>query len=336
MSSDALPAYLIRRDLEVRKGLFYQKNLVFEEKEIKAEIDRLLMPSFFNSHVHLMDSVVVDPPEMSLENLVGPGGYKFKVLASASEEELVKASREAIRYALSCGTTGLADFREMGLKGLGILKAADEFGAVLAFARPENIEEAEKMCKQSYIKGFGMSSVRDHEYSFLEDLREIAKKHNILFGIHAGERDDEDVEGAIALEPDFLVHLNKASIQNLKRVMDEGIPALTCFRSNFFFGLENRKNYSILAEYEKWGIGTDNVMIATPSILGEINFAGYIVSPEHLFRAAFFGFEFFGIKEKWVLVDIAGLKQFRNPISFIAKRICDERVKTVVEKIKIE
>jgi len=335
MPSDAFPAYLIGKDLEVKRGLFHRKKLIFEEKEVRGEIEKVLMPSFFNSHAHLMDSVVADPPKMNLEDMVGPGGYKFKVLVSASKEELVRSSREAIRYALSRGTTGLADFREMGLKGIEILKAADEFGAVVAFARPKNIEEAEKLCREGYIKGFGMSSTRDHDHVFLEELRELAKKKNLLFGIHAGERNDEDVDSAIALEPDFLVHMNKASLRNLRRAMDECIPIITCFRSNFFFGLENRENYSILSEYEGWGIGTDNAMIATPSILEEINFASYVVDPENLFRAAFSGFELFESPEKWILVDIGKLNS-RNLLSSIARRICDERVEAVLEKIKIE
>ncbi len=336
MLPDAFPAYLVGKDLEVKKGLFHRKSLVFEEKEVRGEVNKAIMPSFFNSHVHLMDSIVADPPVMPLEDLVGPGGYKFKIISSANEEELIRASREAIGYALSRGTSNLADFREMGWKGIKVLKAADEFGAVMALARPGDVAEAEEMCKEGYIKGFGMSSVRDHEYHFLEELRKLAKRYNVLFGIHAGERDDEDVEGAIALEPDFLVHMNRASIQKLKLVMDSGIPVITCFRSNFFFELENRKNYSILAEYERWGIGTDNVMIATPSILGEINFAAYLVNPESLFRAAFFGFELFKAREEWILVDISGLKYSRNLISSLSRRIYDERVECVLKGVKIE
>ncbi len=335
MHPDAFPVYFIGKDLDVKIGLFYLKSFVFEEKDVlEKEIERAIMPSFFNSHVHLMDSIVLDPPTMPLEELVGPGGYKFRMISSASESELIKASKEAIEYALSRGTTGLADFREMGWKGVRVLRAADRFNAVTALARPGNMAEAEEMCEDGYINGFGMSSVRDHEYYFLEELRGLAKRNNLLFGIHAGERDDEDVEQAIALEPDFIVHMNRASIKNLKLVMDTGIPVITCFRSNFFFRLENRKNYSILAEYERWGIGTDNVMVSTPSILAEINFAAYVVNPEALFRAAFFGFELFNECEEWILVNVSGLKYSRNLLSSLSRRIHDERVECVLGKLK--
>ncbi len=69
------------------------------------------------------------------------------------------------------------------------------------------------------------------------DCRDIARKNGKIFAIHAGERDDEDVEDALAMEPDFLIHMNMASERNLKRAIDLEIPIVTCFRSNAFFGL---------------------------------------------------------------------------------------------------
>ena len=316
------PVYLIDKDLEVRKGLFHVGEGVFEEKELDFRVDgikRVVMPSFFNSHVHLMDSVVL-APKMPLEDLVGPGGYKFRVLSSAKESEIVEVNKQAISFAISQGTTGFADFREMGMKGLKILRKADGLRAVIPLSRPESLEEAEDIIKEAFVKGFGMSSIRDHEYSFLEELRELAKKNGLFFGIHAGERDDVDVEGAIALEPDFLVHMNRSSAKNLKVVLDNGIPVISCIRSNFFFGLENLRNYSILAECENWGIGTDNVMIATPSLLDEINFASYFLPSKDLFRAAFFGFGFFEAEQRWIMLEC--FKEISNPIEEVARGFC--------------
>ena len=111
-------------------------------------------------------------------------------------------------------------------------------------------------------------------------------KKKKIFAIHAGERDDGDVEDALSLEPDFLIHMNRASSSNLKRAMDSEIPIVTCFRSNAFFGLFNPKNYEILSDYDKWYLGTDNAMIATPSMVDEVKFSAYFLDEEKIFRAA--------------------------------------------------
>ncbi|MBO8183208.1 MAG: amidohydrolase family protein [Archaeoglobus sp.] len=338
------PAYLIDRDLSVGAGFFFEEGVfgkevtggVFEEKELdpaKLGIKKVIMPSFFNSHVHLMDSITI-APKISLEDLVGPEGYKFRAISSVKKEELVEASKEAISHAFTNGTTGFADFRELGLRGLEILKEADVLGVVLPLARPESVEEAEAISKEGFAKGFGMSSVRDHEFGFLEELREFARQKGLLFGIHAGERDDEDVEEAFSLEPDFIVHMNKASKKYLKKAMDSGIPIISCFRSNFFFGLGNLKNYSILAEYNNWGIGTDNAMIATPSLLDEVNFASYFLDSENLLRAAFFGFDLFDVGHRWVVLESSKVIRNAKPIEHVARGFC--RVRGVLDRLKIE
>jgi cytosine/adenosine deaminase-related metal-dependent hydrolase len=323
-----IPACLIGEDLDVKRGLFLEDERVFEEREVGKEIERVIMPSFFNSHVHLMDSITL-APKMSLEELVGPEGYKFKILAETKDENLIKANRKAIHFALKNGTTGMADFREMGARGLRILQLADNLGTVLALARPGSIKEAKSILKLG-IEGFGMSSVRDHDYGFLEELREVAKRNRIYFGIHAGERDGGDVERALALEPDFIVHMNQASPTSLRTAIDEMIPIISCIRSNFFFGLENRNNYLILSEYEKWGIGTDNAMVATPSILDEIKFTSHLLPAKNLLKAAFFGFKLFRVQKKWIVLEIPAL----NPIDSVVRGYC--RILGVLDTLKIE
>ncbi|ADC66382.1 amidohydrolase [Ferroglobus placidus DSM 10642] len=266
---------------ETGEIVFEENRIVFEPK--KVEPSYVIFRSFVNAHTHLGDSVAKDPERTSLEKLVGPGGYKFKVLSSAKEEEIVEEMKRSIELAYKSGATEVFDFREGGIKGFELLTRADRRGIVRAFTRPGNLEEAEILSEKSY--GFGFSSVRDHDISFLEECREIAKKKKILFAIHAGEKDNEDVEGAIALEPDILVHMNMAEKSLLKKAMDEGIIIVSCARSNAFFGLLNLENLRILSEYDNWMIGTDNVMISTPSILDEFKFLSYFVPEEKIYRA---------------------------------------------------
>jgi cytosine/adenosine deaminase-related metal-dependent hydrolase len=207
---------LLTPDGNVLKGILILDNgkAYFEEKDVESEY--VVTPTFFNAHVHLGDSVAKDPPFMPLEELVGPNGFKFKVLSRSNPD----AIRKSVEMALASGTTALADFREGGLEGLGLLRRADEKHVCMPFARPTSVEEAEKMAEMEYVAGFGMSSVRDHDMEFLEEIRKIALKNGKLFAIHAGEKDAEDVEDAINLEPDALIHMNMADKKQVKRVMD--------------------------------------------------------------------------------------------------------------------
>jgi len=282
---------------DVKKGILSLTDKIeFEEKDVETEY--VVSPSFFNAHVHLGDSHIKDPPFIELEKLVGPGGFKFQMMSKGG----VEAIKDSIEIALSSGTTILADFREGGVEGINILKKADKNRVCFPFARPSDVEEAKLLAEDEYVKGFGMSSTRDHEIEFLEEIRKIAKCSGKLFGIHAGERDAEDVDGAINLNPDFIVHMNMAEKSQIKRVMEENIPVVSCIRSNAFFGLLNLENYGILADYEKWLIGTDNVMVASPSILAELKFAAYLLRRDvEIFMSALRGFELFDSKPSLVI-----------------------------------
>ena len=306
---------LITPDGEILRGrlIFDGETLSFEECECEPEF--VFAPTFFNAHTHLGDSVAKDPPFLSLEELVGPKGYKFKVLDESSENELVDGMRSSIEIAFESGTTALLDFREGGSFGLSLLKRADDLGICLPLARPSSLEEAEVLIEKAM--GFGMSSTRDHDFEFLEELREIARRHGKIFAIHAGERDDEDVESALTLDPDLLVHMNMADESSLKIAIDEGIPIVSCIRSNSFFDLLNPKNYRILAEYDRWLLGTDNVMIAKPSMLDEMHFASLIVKNDlAIFKASVRGFELFG--ERMGLIVFHRRKNFRKSKDLIA------------------
>ncbi len=299
----------------------------FEECECKPEF--FFAPTFFNAHTHLGDSIAKDPPFMGLIELVGPGGYKHRVLEKAGEA-VVDGIRNSLTIALESGTTALLDFREGGKKGLELLLKADKRGICLPLARPSDLREAEELIERS--AGFGMSSTRDHDYEFLEELRDIAKRSNKLFGIHAGELDDGDVEDAIALSPDFIVHMNMASGRQLREVMDEGIPIISCIRSNSFFGLLNPKNYRILSEYGSWLLGTDNAMISKPSMLEEMHFASLIVKNDlAILKASVRGFELFGgIMGVIVFHRRRNFKRCRNPISTLVRRADVEDVERVI------
>ncbi len=326
---------IINENLEIKKGILYiNREIYFEEKEIDAEY--IATPTFFNAHTHLADSVVLDIPYMNLNDTVSKNGVKFRYL-----DIFKNKIRDSISFTLkedvfASGTTLVLDFREGGLKGARDFFEADKLKIGRILARPLSIHEAEIMVKKDWIFGFGFSSTRDYPFSFLEDVRDLARKNRKIFAIHAGEKDSKDVESALSLEPDLLIHMNRASKIFIKKAMDAGIPIVSCPRSNAFFGLLNISNYKLLSEYDKWLIGTDNAMICTPSILDEIKFTSYIVREDRsVLSAVIRGFKMFNLEGNVgiILFSKHRFKRSLNVLSTVVRR-CDRKdiVKIVVNR----
>lgn len=283
--------------LLTHEGEFYGDLIVdemaFEESRVEKK-DFVITPTFFNAHTHLGDAVLREAPKGKLEEIVGPEGYKHRMLSQMDKSTLREYAILEAGYSRNCGTSHFLDFREGGAAGIEVTRDID---GILILARPETADEAERID----AFGFAYSSTRDHDLKLIEEVREIAKRRKKIFGIHAGERDCDDVDDAIALQPDLIVHMNSCE-KMIKKIIDLNIPVVSCIRSNAFFGLLNPKSYEILSQYGLWMIGTDNAMISTASILDEMHFASYFVDDDRaLLRAATVGYSIFGVKHGYVV-----------------------------------
>jgi|Deesub1362A_J573_1020465.scaffolds.fasta_scaffold00192_36 cytosine/adenosine deaminase-related metal-dependent hydrolase len=289
----------------VKKG----KRVIFEEDDT-VDPKHLILPLLFNAHVHLGDSIFKDPPYIPLKKLVSPpDGLKHRILSTSQEKAKIKAISRTLQYMLSAGTGYGVEFREEGLKGVDILlraiNAADLAPKLIILSRPGDIEEGEKLIEVS--DGFGMSSVRDHSYKFLEDLREIVRKNNGIFAIHAGELDDRDVDDALALEPDLLIHMLSATRRQLRMVEDLEIPICLCLRSNAAYGNLDTTNAEFFRNYKHIVLGTDNVMINSPNIFREMEFASkhFFKNDKAVIRGIFNGYRIFKKKvDSFLVMDL--------------------------------
>ncbi|HII93279.1 MAG TPA: chlorohydrolase, partial [Methanosarcina sp.] len=59
--------------------------------------------------------------------------------------------------------------------------------------------------------GLGMSGANDIDFKLLENITTCTRQHKKFFAIHAGEKDTSDIEKALSLEPDLLIHLTNAT-----------------------------------------------------------------------------------------------------------------------------
>ena len=258
-----------------------------EGGKIEADVTGIVIPSFVNAHTHIGDSAAKEPDFMPLDLLVGPGGYKHKILAETAHNKLVSSMRDSIEDIFATGTGLFADFREGGILGVKALKEAFDSAKcrekldMKIFGRPEagtdelRITNYELRIFES-ADGIGISSVADYPWEDVKRLAAETKTRGKMFALHAGERNAEDVEGAIELEPDFIVHLTKASQQDFEKMRNKNIAAVVCIRSNLMTGMGLPPLRQMLKAGLTVGVGTDNVMLNSPDMFSEMEFISKI------------------------------------------------------------
>jgi cytosine/adenosine deaminase-related metal-dependent hydrolase len=250
------------------------------EGKVQSKIKGIIIPSFINAHIHLGDSIAKDIPFKDLDDLVKPPiGIKHQILKSAPSRKLSAAMRSSLKDMLFSGISHFIDFREGGVKGVRALKRAMQNSILkgLILGRPDSEEEIE--CLLDQCQGFGISGANDFELEYLEKLRYSARRRGKYFAIHAGEKDRSDIDTALSLEPDILIHMTHALQRDLKKVADRGIPIVLCPRSNFALGVGNISKPNVKKMVELGiclGIGTDNVLINSPSVFAEMEFLSKI------------------------------------------------------------
>jgi cytosine/adenosine deaminase-related metal-dependent hydrolase len=232
-----------------------------EAREVDS--DDIVMPAFVNAHTHIGDSIAKEAGEgLTLEELVAPpDGLKHRLLRQADRGELVEGMRRTIEFMEQSGTASFVEFREGGPEGVETIRDALTGSAIDPVILGREATEAMEMSD-----GFGASGANDAEFSRERAATAEAGK---LFGIHAGEVDSSDINPALDLDPDFLVHMVHAEQLHLERLADSEIPVAVCPRSNAVtdVGLPPIRE---LLDRTTVALGTDNVMLNSPSMFREM------------------------------------------------------------------
>jgi cytosine/adenosine deaminase-related metal-dependent hydrolase len=329
------------------------------DEKIETAVKGIIIPSFVNAHTHIGDSVAKEPDFMPVEKLVGPGGFKHKILAETSYEALVSSMKDTIEDIFATGTQMFADFREGGVSGVKALKEAFSLAggreklSMKIFGRPAAGTGTKELQITNYelrifesVDGIGMSSVADHSQEELKFLAGEAKRRKKMFALHAGERNVEDIKGAIELEPDFIVHLTKASLQDFKKMQDKNVAAVVCIRSNLVTGMGLPPLPQMLESGLTVGAGTDNVMLNSPDIFSEMEFISKIFSmgerevlkmctfnsAKALKEEKFVGSIEEGKKANLVVIrnDTPNMRNVRNPIKGVVSRATRSDIAAVI------
>ncbi len=308
-------------------------------EEAETASSDIVCPAFVNAHTHIGDSIAKEAGRgLSLDELVAPpDGLKHRLLADADRSELVESMRRSMRFMIAAGTGAFLEFREGGLEGVEAIFDAAEDDRLdiepIVFGRddPAVLEIAD---------GFGASGARDGEFSA---ERTAAQRANKLFGIHAGERDPHDINAALDLDPDFLVHMVYAESIHLERLEDKSTPVIICPRSNLVTDVGFPPVSELLARTTV-GLGTDNVMLNSPSMFREMEFVAKLSdasAPEVLRMATAAGAEIAGLncgviepgRDARLLVldgDSNNLCDVRDPVRAVVRRAGVDDVSSVV------
>lgn len=261
---------LTGEDLEARDvTIVVADGIITAVEEEKTVPPNWICPAFFNAHTHLADTVAMDLPCCgTLAELVTPPyGLKHQILAQTSQNYLISAMKDSIREMIHSGTAGFADFREGGPEGVAALKQA-------AAGMPIRPIILGRDGGEELGNGVGISSARD--VCGISDIVEQMKKAGKIVGIHAGERDPQDIDAALDAKPDFLVHCTHATDLQVKRISEERIPVVICCRSNFLLQVSCGSHHppvrKMLDADVQVLIGTDNVMFVQPDMMQEMAF----------------------------------------------------------------
>jgi len=240
--------------------------------------DAIIIPAFCDSHTHIADYVVDEPPTGSIEEIVGPGGLKEKELSSASEHALISSMRSFIKEMISYGVSHFLDFREEGIEGIRTLKKAidpwsDEIHPMI-MGRPKerkyDDQELDQILKMS--DGIGLSAYRDWDESHLKKVCEKVRDDNKPLALHCSEDVREHIEKVLDLDVHHLVHMIETKRSDLERCAEENVPIVICPRSNMFFG-KMPDIPSMIDSGITLSLGTDNAMLTNGNMFREMETA---------------------------------------------------------------
>jgi cytosine/adenosine deaminase-related metal-dependent hydrolase len=319
--------------------IFIENGVITAIEDNPRAPDVWICPALFNAHTHLGDTVAMDCGGAGdLEALVTPpDGLKHRLLRAASRQDLLGGMRASIEGMIAGGTAGCADFREGGVEGVLDLKEAAAGLSFFTFVFGREGGE-------TVAGGLGVSSTRDvpDVERLVGDARRAGKK----IAFHAGERDAEDIDTALACEPDLLIHMTHATKRQLRHCAEEKIPIAVCPRSNWILGVTSSRRHPPLALMEELGcpvcLGTDNAMFVPPDLFSEMAFIStvYQIPPAVTLREAIGGSAVFGVpffiktggRANLFVVDPArsALRFSRDPLATLAKRANSATIRTNV------
>jgi len=267
--------------------------------------ESVIVPGFINAHTHIGDAVGREKAygKSLKETVAPPNCLKYEILKNTPREILIEGMRTAIREMLSNGITTFVDFREGAVNGIYLLKQAIKGininAIILGRQNGSGVEEVLKIAD-----GLGFSSLNHFSDEELANIKKMAKRMEKIIAYHASEtpetrkksikkyKKSDILRGIELLDPDMIIHITYADMNDLKAVAKNNILAVLCPRSNGYFGYGPPPIKKIIELGIRFSIGTDNIMTNSPNIFREFDYLiriariqGIVIPPKKLLES---------------------------------------------------
>ena len=293
----------IGKELEhARNVIFHVKEGFITEIEISARktnadysypFTTIAFPRFVNGHVHSLDYFLKGLSySKTLEQLVSPQGLKNIALEHASQELMIKHSKQYFSLLEKLGYRTVFDFREKGVLGIqmGIESVQHTSLKYFPLGRPLTREESEILQVLQLAQGLGIPDMVRYDLDFIKHMAHLTKTSNKLVAIHISESMEDkkflksqgvdDIPFALEeLKADLLVHLTHATSTDFEFLEQykHKTTYVLCPRANTYFKAGTPPLWELISRNVPFLLGTDNSFTITPSMLEELRYALLII-----------------------------------------------------------
>lgn len=290
----------VRENIVIDDGKIIEMAKDVCEGKIIDATDSIVCPTFLNGHTHIGDSIIKDEGYgLSLGEMVKPpNGVKHKALANAEDGEIIDAMKKSMWDMFESGTTHFIDYREGGIKGVELLRKASKNLPVtpVILGRDDSfygqnpdlrkvkiaIRKLLKLADGIALSGFG--EISDEVASLItSECRKAGK----ISSIHVAEsmhlqddslRDFNKTEIQRGVDADFnqLVHCTNPRNNDLELIKNSNV--VVCPRANATLNVGVAPLNEMFSKGIKPLLGSDNLMLNSPSLFRELEFSLKIMS----------------------------------------------------------
>lgn len=371
--------YILRTNVRI-SGKYVKsigKNIQLQSREEQMDCEGLLMiPGFVNSHTHVGDSIGKDVGiDSDVDAKIHPvSGFKRRILGRSESSHLASFVRNSCVSMIRKGITTFIDFREGGINGVNLLKKVScelpirpiILGRMEYYQNPKMIKLNVPLPKQNkseltdIIKssaGMGISGPNEFSDSA---LRYFSRQKKIR-AIHSAETRESDItskkitgktetQRALLSKPHLLIHMTYASKKDLLEAAKSSAHIVVCPRANGALSEGIPDIVNMMKAGCSLSLGTDNVMINSPDMFKEMDYAWKVsmgisktrISPRSILKMATVNIanvfdDKIGIIQKNSIADCVfiekhaiDLEPMHNPHAAVVQRASENAIRAVM------
>ena len=292
----------IKANITVDDGIIIDISEDSKEGKIIDVDGAIICPSFLNGHTHIGDSIIKDEGYgLSLGEMVKPpNGVKHRALASAEDEDIIESMKSTMWEMLKSGTTHFIDYREGGLKGVKLLKEASKDIPItpIILGRDDSFygDDPDLSMVKSQIRKLlkvadgiapsGFGEITDDVANLIVSECEKAGK---ISSIHVAESESTqvdsltkfnrtEIERGVKSNFNQLVHCTNPKNNDLDLIKNSNANIVVCPRANATLNVGIAPLNEMLNLGLRPILGTDNLMLNSPSMFRELEFTLKLMS----------------------------------------------------------